>query len=260
MRSSMPPWPGSIAPESLTPAPRLIADSTRSPTWAATFNTTASASQRASGPGVMERAGQSTRAQGHQHRRDEQAAGKRSGTSLPALIRADARRKLVAARSCDRHKGRPCRRSTRRRTGRPTAKGHPAAPKPTGGSPGRGRCRSGRKPKRRYPAARGPAASENCRRQASTRLHRPIAGMIERGTAECRGKENRDRNQDQDRGGYAIRRNRQWRGIPTRRVLLPMLSITTTKGKDPFNRSSRTKGMRTAAVMTRFMISEKDTR
>jgi hypothetical protein len=35
---------------------------------------------------------------------------------------------------------------------------------------------------------------------------------------------------------------------------------TTTKGKDPFKRSSRTKGTRTAAVMTRFMISEKDTR
>ena len=31
MRSSMPPCPGRIAPESFTPAPRLISDSTRSP-------------------------------------------------------------------------------------------------------------------------------------------------------------------------------------------------------------------------------------
>ena len=31
MRSNMPPWPGRIAPESFTPAPRLISDSTRSP-------------------------------------------------------------------------------------------------------------------------------------------------------------------------------------------------------------------------------------
>jgi len=30
-RSSMPPWPGRMVPESLTPAPRLIRDSTRSP-------------------------------------------------------------------------------------------------------------------------------------------------------------------------------------------------------------------------------------
>ncbi len=35
MRSRMPPWPGSRVPESLTPAPRLTADSRRSPSWAA---------------------------------------------------------------------------------------------------------------------------------------------------------------------------------------------------------------------------------
>ena len=35
MRSRMPPWPGSMVPESLTPAPRLMADSRRSPSWAA---------------------------------------------------------------------------------------------------------------------------------------------------------------------------------------------------------------------------------
>jgi hypothetical protein len=35
MRSRMPPWPGSMVPESLTPAPRLMADSRRSPSLAA---------------------------------------------------------------------------------------------------------------------------------------------------------------------------------------------------------------------------------
>src|SRR5260370_285706 len=35
MRSRIPPWPGSMVPESLTPAPRLTADSRRSPSWAA---------------------------------------------------------------------------------------------------------------------------------------------------------------------------------------------------------------------------------
>src|SRR3979411_796306 len=35
MRSRMPPWPGSMVPEALTPAPRLMADSRRSPSWAA---------------------------------------------------------------------------------------------------------------------------------------------------------------------------------------------------------------------------------
>ncbi len=33
MRSRMPPCPGSMVPESLTPAPRLTADSRRSPSW-----------------------------------------------------------------------------------------------------------------------------------------------------------------------------------------------------------------------------------
>src|SRR5205814_8791691 len=32
--SSIPPWPGRIVPESFTAAPRLISDSTRSPSWA----------------------------------------------------------------------------------------------------------------------------------------------------------------------------------------------------------------------------------
>ena len=41
MRSRIPPWPGSMVPESLTPAPRLMADSRRSPTWAAMLRTTA---------------------------------------------------------------------------------------------------------------------------------------------------------------------------------------------------------------------------
>ena len=39
MRSSIPPCPGRIVPESFTLAPRLIKDSTRSPNCAATFNT-----------------------------------------------------------------------------------------------------------------------------------------------------------------------------------------------------------------------------
>src|ERR1035438_4661240 len=36
-RSRKPPWPGSRAPESFTPAPRFMADSTRSPSWPATL-------------------------------------------------------------------------------------------------------------------------------------------------------------------------------------------------------------------------------
>src|SRR6202521_784300 len=39
MRSSMPPWPGRIVPESFTPAPRFMRDSTRSPNCAAMLTT-----------------------------------------------------------------------------------------------------------------------------------------------------------------------------------------------------------------------------
>ena len=36
----LPPWPGSSVPESFTPAPRLRADSAKSPIWPATFPAT----------------------------------------------------------------------------------------------------------------------------------------------------------------------------------------------------------------------------
>src|SRR6266436_6163699 len=45
MRSRSPPWPGSIPPESLTPALRLYADSRRSPTCPAMFAAAAMASR-----------------------------------------------------------------------------------------------------------------------------------------------------------------------------------------------------------------------
>src|SRR5271156_1739300 len=51
MRSNTPPCPGSNVPESFTPAPRLIADSTRSPSCAATFRTAASTSHPVVEPG-----------------------------------------------------------------------------------------------------------------------------------------------------------------------------------------------------------------
>src|ERR1017187_8447150 len=43
-RSSQRPWPGSSVPLSFTPAPRLRADSHRSPNWPATFAAAVSAS------------------------------------------------------------------------------------------------------------------------------------------------------------------------------------------------------------------------
>jgi len=42
--------------------------------------------------------------------------------------------------------------------------------------------------------------------------------------------------------------------IPTRQSPATKAVATTTSKKDPRNKSSRTRGMRTAAVMTRFMI------
>lgn len=48
MRSRMPPWPGRIVLESLTPAPRFQIDSTRSPIWAAIAVAAPTASNRRS--------------------------------------------------------------------------------------------------------------------------------------------------------------------------------------------------------------------
>ena len=88
MRSSMPPWPGRTRPESLTPAPRLIIDSTRSPTWAAA----AVAPPTARSPGSSRPRRQTLHtaaatSAGHEARR----------RPLPALLRADHRRHLVPA-------------------------------------------------------------------------------------------------------------------------------------------------------------------
>ena len=49
IRSRIPPCPGSIVPESFTPAPRFSADSSKSPTCAATLMTTASRAASQSG-------------------------------------------------------------------------------------------------------------------------------------------------------------------------------------------------------------------
>jgi hypothetical protein len=104
MRSSMPPWPGRIAPESFTPAPRLISDSTRSPSCAATFRMSRtiigpiagcsspnSPSRRSISPAQERRTqGQSVVKQEPSHA--DAGRKNRSRRALPRFLGTDARR------------------------------------------------------------------------------------------------------------------------------------------------------------------------
>ena len=100
MRSSMPPWPGSMVPESLTPAPRLMADSSRSPSWAAMLRTCGEQKRLPHRLGGVE----DQVAVRAEHVADvdddesgEDAADNAGGGAFPGLAGAEARSQLVAA-------------------------------------------------------------------------------------------------------------------------------------------------------------------
>ncbi len=98
-RSSIPPWPGSRTAAVFTPAPRLMADSARSPTCPATFAASASAPAARATCRESPAAGKSAR---RQHRSPPKRP--RLPNVLPGLI---ARRQFVASEI-------PSRRNTRR--------------------------------------------------------------------------------------------------------------------------------------------------
>ena len=87
MRSSIPPCPGKIVPESLTPALRFQADSKRSPIWPATLPT-ARHGQHVRGRNFAPVAEDG----GH-----EQRSQKIRDRALPGFVRADLRGHFPAA-------------------------------------------------------------------------------------------------------------------------------------------------------------------
>ena len=103
-RSIRPPWPGSSVPMSLIPRSRLIIDSPRSPSVAAT--TTAQAEQHALPP-VPRRAATARSTAPPTHAGDD-----RAGEALPRLLRADRRRHRVLAERARRPRSRRCRCTT----------------------------------------------------------------------------------------------------------------------------------------------------
>ena len=107
-RSRIPPWPGTMPPESLTPVERLRSDSPRSPACPSTPATSASGTAWASG---SDRAG--TRATPSSAHDDAAQRGRRSRPRPSSW--ATRPRRACACRGSARRSRRPCRRTRRAR-------------------------------------------------------------------------------------------------------------------------------------------------
>ena len=261
MRSRIPPWPGSMAPESFTPAPRLIADSTRSPTWAKRFKTTASPSQRASGPAkwrvkidlLSSARDQPTSAAAMSRLPASEAAlpsqlllGLMRGASLCAAeVAADIEGGRVAgphdAEQEDQQRGAVLLSPNQRHGGQgQTDVDRPKIEKAESGS-----TRS--------------SGERKLHTSSRTRLQRPIAGKIRERIAEGRGEEDRDGDQHQsarDRDPW----HRRWRGIPRQQVRPPMPLPGPPATKDPLQQEQQNQRDEDGCRDDPFHDLKKDTR